>query len=831
MSAPYAWYWNAPRPAPDPSTFGKAPRITELARQIAYYTRSDQRAEALRRAGQPPSACEIMINRALERDLIRDKELKRTEEDRRAARRDRDNNQVVALLAMPDYLREPLMQRLRFLRKKQHDAEQGGKKERPASAFLHGQLNRIFKRVERIDTRFRTPAYQYVTAKERLDALLDLPRLTKREIQTAATLTAGAIEGEFNRLCDLYGVNFSLNDALEAYQNLARTVFKLNVTPAGWEALRTDNDRRSEPDLEQLPGAIARLTCANWWQRKLWRLRRIWREEQLRAAGMVSKTTSVYLSRDALTEHRDQRRRMRDFLKSYELVNEDGFTIDLEDAYYAGNSNPKHRRFEMMTTMKGMENIAEARGDEAVFLTVTCPSRFHATLESGPLNPKWDGSTVRDSSDYLVNVFFAGVRKKLNRKKLRWYGVRVAEPHHDGTVHWHMMIFARPDEREAIVDIVREFAIREDRAELGDDITPRFESELITKEKGTPTSYIATYIGKNVDGAAVGGIDPKTGQPRVDNDSGKSMADSVEHAIGWTGLHGVRQFQFFGIPSRQAYRELRRLAVQMSRQKDGPAELPDKSMDNVLVAADAGCFASYINSQGGVLIPRKDYLIRTAYDVADKLNDYGEAGIQIFGIWAPALGEESRVCTHPDNWVMVRKRIKSASEEALKGVDPDLRGGPDAPWTRGNNCPPEQNSDKSTDIATQEIKDFGQMTRHERRELLKRLRSSPPPGSKESSPPTKYSQPVHSSPPPPQLAARASKVLDILGIYVSERLVEALSRGSSVHTDKTRKMFMDRNGSIRFVNLLRYCKKCSHEVSKNNEDTPDGCQKCTTIKN
>ena len=55
------------------------------------------------------------------------------------------------------------------------------------------------------------------------------------------------------------------------------------------------------------------------------------------------------------------------------LENEDGFTIDLETVYYAGVSNPVHRKAEMMATMKGLELLAEARGDKAVFLTVTCP--------------------------------------------------------------------------------------------------------------------------------------------------------------------------------------------------------------------------------------------------------------------------------------------------------------------------------------------------------------------------------------------------------------------------------------------------------------------------
>lgn len=82
------------------------------------------------------------------------------------------------------------------------------------------------------------------------------------------------------------------------------------------------------------------------------------------------------------------------------LENEDGFTIDLETVYYAGVSNPVHRKAEMMATMKGLELLAEARGDKAVFLTVTCPSKYHATTENGHPNPRWNGATMRDSSDY-----------------------------------------------------------------------------------------------------------------------------------------------------------------------------------------------------------------------------------------------------------------------------------------------------------------------------------------------------------------------------------------------------------------------------------------------
>ncbi|WP_440216681.1 replication endonuclease, partial [Escherichia coli] len=463
--------------------------------------------------------------------------------------------------------------------------------------------------------------------------------------------------------------------------------------------------------------------------------------------------------------------------------------------YYAGVSNPVHRKAEMMATMKGLELLAEARGDRAVFLTVTCPSKYHATTENGHPNPKWNGATMRDSSDYLVNTFFAAVRKKLNRDGLRWYGIRTAEPHHDGTVHWHMMVFAHPDEIETIVSHVCDIAIQEDRHELGDDITPRFKAEYVDGSKGTPTSYIATYIGKNLDSRAVDGIDPKTGKPRVDHETGKSMAESVERAIGWARLHRVRQFQFFGIPSRQVWRELRRLASQMARNPEGPQRLKDDAMDAVLAAADAGCFATYIEKQGGVLVPRKDYLIRTAYDLADELNDYGEQSVQIYGIWSPLIGESSRVCTHPDNWKLVRRKPEQEGSAHENGFD--LQGGPAAPWTRGNNCPRVQETDNNgTEQPEERPAPWPQLPegvdvnewmrslkRHERRALMRSLRDKQAKNSSDEM--QNWTQSRKQPQPLPDnhelLAKEWRESAESLGLHIGEQQMQHLLRGGSLY--------------------------------------------------
>ncbi|EEQ2162149.1 replication endonuclease, partial [Escherichia coli] len=333
--------------------------------------------------------------------------------------------------------------------------------------------------------------------------------------------------------------------------------------------------------------------------------------------------------------------------------------------------------------------------------------------------------------------------------------------------------------------------------ELGDDITPRFKAEYVDGSKGTPTSYIATYIGKNLDSRAVDGIDPKTGKPRVDHETGKSMAESVERAIGWARLHRVRQFQFFGIPSRQVWRELRRLASQMARNPEGPQRLKDDAMDAVLAAADAGCFATYIEKQGGVLVPRKDYLIRTAYDLADELNDYGEQSVQIYGIWSPLIGESSRVCTHPDNWKLVRR--KPETEDSARENGFDLQGGPAAPWTRGNNCPRVQETDNNGAEQPEErpapwpqLPDgvevnewMRSLKRHERRALMRSLRDKQAKNSSDEM--QSWTQSRKQQRPLPDnhelLAKEWRESAESLGLHIGEQQMQHLLRGGSLYVD------------------------------------------------
>ncbi|MCN8695366.1 replication endonuclease, partial [Escherichia coli] len=700
-NAQLAYPWNAPLQVIDPETFGRA-QPTALRQVIQSYINEDIRIDARLDEETVAFLTNTDEGKRINLHLHRDEERRIRLE--KVVRRKRENpptlvsEAMAELRALPPFLASPLIRDLARLSRKQESARREGLKNNSAYAadnFVRHGLRARLKRIARVNERFATPAFKATAARERLDELLILPQLSRDEIQRLATLTATAFSAALERACDEIIEKTGRGDDdlftwLLTYQSLAHMALKLGITPPCWPSLEIRPDRRTAPNPERVPGAVMRLSCATWWNSQLRHLRDIWREELLRAAGLVSRKTSVYISHEALLDWREKRQRTRDFLKAWDIENEEGERFSLEDIYWAGLSNPRNRRNEMMTCARGMEQVAEARGDVAFFVTVTAPSRFHSVNDDGSLNPKYCGATVRDASDYLVYRFFAAVRRAIDKAGLGWYGVRTVEPHHDGTPHWHMLVFTSQENEARITEIMRNAAIREDRAELGDDISPRFKCEKIDPAKGTPTSYIATYIGKNLDASAFMGNDPKTGKPYVDKESGKTMAETVENAIGWAGLHRIHQFQFFGIPPRQVWRELRSLAGQMARNPTAPQRLDHDDIDAILAAADVGCFATYITRQGGVLIPRNTYLVRTAYETAEEANDYGEFPQRIYGICAPSLGERYTICTHPDEWKLVRRKPEN-EDRTDEGFD--VGGGFAAPWTRGNNCPHDEKTD------------------------------------------------------------------------------------------------------------------------------------------
>lgn len=392
---------------------------------------------------------------------------------------------------------------------------------------------------------------------------------------------------------------------------------------------------------QQIVIALAKLSDDKWWQNKLKRLWSFQREHLAIAAGQVQKSASPYASRTCVGEWKEQKRKNREWLKNQCIENTDtGKQFELVLQVDKSNANPAIRRCELMIRMRGFEDIADEFGYVGAFITLTAPSKFHAVHAKGGFIKNWNTGTPRDTQKYLCNVW-AKIRAKLNREGIKIFGFRVAEPHHDGTPHWHILIFMLPENKKRVHDIMRSYALEEDGGELGAQEN-RFKFENIEKEKGSATGYIAKYISKNIDGYQL--------DDEIDDETGQNLKDMAKNVTAWASRWGIRQFQQIGGAPVTVWRELRRLG---SQKVESPA------IDPVLAAADAGDWAAYTQLQGGAMVQRKDLRVRVSYE--ETQNQFEEDIKKVKGVFSPIIGAASFICTRLIKWAIVSKNRRDSA--------------------------------------------------------------------------------------------------------------------------------------------------------------------------
>ncbi|MGK3111820.1 replication endonuclease [Candidatus Pantoea formicae] len=484
------------------------------------------------------------------------------------------------------------------------------------------------------------------------------------------------------------------------YMTAAAITRELNQTPPLWEKVTS---RLFDP--EEVTPAIMRMQTEKWWKGRLRRVAASWREHLQIALANVSKKHTPYASNMTVAEWREQKRRTREFLKSLELEDEEGNRISLIDKYDGSVANPAIRRCELMTRIRGFENICNDMGFVGEFYTLTAPARYHATIKTGHRNRKWNGSSPADTQRYLCGVW-QKIRAKLHREDIRIFGIRVAEPHHDGTPHWHMLMFMRPEDVDQVRQTIRDYAYQEDSGELTTDKArkARFHAEAIDPEKGSATGYVAKYISKNIDGYALDG--------ELDDESGKELKETAPAVSAWAARWHIRQFQFVGGAPVTVYRELRRMAD--SETAHGLSVEFAAAHD----AADAGDWAGYVNAQGGPFVRRDDLAVRTWYQASDDVNEYGDETVRIKGVFATEVGEDTPILTRLAQWKIVPKRAVD--------FDFDLQDASASSRSSVNNCTGGLRSEDSNPPESFDKIDLNGMSKKERRQLLARIRAEQP---------------------------------------------------------------------------------------------------------
>lgn len=330
-------------------------------------------------------------------------------------------------------------------------------------------------------------------------------------------------------------------------------------------------------------GLHHRTRAPHWWRRQLRKLYARRAENVFRQIGLVHKQAAPYVTRDGLERFEGQKRRNAEFLKGCDVVAlETGELFPLAEIAAKGLANQSIRRGELMTRIRGFEEVAAEAGHVGLFVTLTCPSAFHARHVSGERNERWNGATIRGGRDWLQKMW-ARARAKFARLSIIVYGVRVAEPHHDGTPHWHLMLFCAPQDMRTVRRVLHMLWCAEYREEVVNRraLKARRKFVLIRPEKGTAAGYCAKYVAKNIDGYKLDGDDESELQ-------GTEAARAIE---AWSRIHGIRQFQQIGGPRVGLWRELRRV-------REPIAEQP--RIEAIRDAADRGDWSGFIGAAGGI---------------------------------------------------------------------------------------------------------------------------------------------------------------------------------------------------------------------------------------
>ena len=457
------------------------------------------------------------------------------------------------------------------------------------------------------------------------------------------------------------------------------------------------------PALAPAPGTLApmfeRAQCALWWRRQLRRAVVTLRELEAMHRGEVSRRGDLYCTDDTVARRKERTAANRAMLEQTQIEDEAGEVITLAQAADASTSNKAIRRGELMTRIKGCEQWAEAHEMAGLFTTHSAPSRFHPQLwnadarHPGGHNPKHDGSHgpmqpngVKDCQQWH-RLQWSRCRAALARAGVTFYGFRVAEPHHDGTPHWHMLLWAHSDDIELLTAIMRAAWLSESPDQAG---AQEHRFKAVEMRQGGAAGYIAKYIAKNIDDAGAVGTEGHidTDEQGQTDHVGTGKAQRVE---AWAAAHGIRQFQALGQPPVTVWRELRRVqaAALVGAHADVKAAHAAVNRDGEQRAAWRG----YLAAQGGPMQGRVHRISIARSTEPTAAGRYGEAmAARILGV-QHYLQTGFVVCSQRREWKPAGTWARTAPApvvpDRVEGFGWGLRAfdvALDLPRTRVNNC-------------------------------------------------------------------------------------------------------------------------------------------------
>ena len=253
-------------------------------------------------------------------------------------------------------------------------------------------------------------------------------------------------------------------------------------------------------------------------------------------SGLIGSGRTFEICSDEVVRDRDAaEQKQYEYILSKYVVYEGHKKIPLSKVV----STEKQRFAEIYVQVSSLDTYAKRLDYKPLFITFTAPARFHPKPSKGASS--WDGSTPKDSNDYLKGLWNA-FRKDIHRHKIEMNGFWAVEPHKDQCFHKHALMYVNRKHYDELVILVNKHFRHSENA---------VRIEEIDTKKSKATSYVMKYLTKSFSMD----FELKDGVLNID----KLEISNHKKVRAVQALWSVRRYAMFGVKNTLSlWRELKR---------------------------------------------------------------------------------------------------------------------------------------------------------------------------------------------------------------------------------------------------------------------------------